>query len=252
VNEELGGRPRVPSTGAFSTVNRLDGADPDAVWLITGASDGFGRSVATEALHCGRRVVATSIRRENLEMLAPELRSQLMPIELDVNDESSDREVIDQAFETFGRIDVVVNNAGFEDWHCDLAQGDVLARVQTNLFGSLWISHYATSFMKSAGRGQVVQVFALDENDHLRTPALFERVRNALERFCESLAREIAPFGLQVVIGQAGECQMNLLLGAPACGGATCSRTTRTMGFLDASRERSLPKWVRFNEERAR
>jgi NAD(P)-dependent dehydrogenase (short-subunit alcohol dehydrogenase family) len=172
---------------------------------------------------------------ENLEVLAREFRSQLMPVELDVNDESADSAVIDQAFETFGRIDVVVNNAGYENWHCDLEQGDVLARVQTNLFGALWISHYATSFMKSAGRGQIVQVFALDENDRLRTPALFERVRNVLERFCESLVREIAPFGLHVGIGVrtdcaaqwavsgSCECQTILLPEMPAVAGTTLS-----------------------------
>jgi NAD(P)-dependent dehydrogenase (short-subunit alcohol dehydrogenase family) len=190
----------------ISIVNELDDTEPDAVWLITGASDGFGRSLAIEALRSGRRVVATSNRIENLELLSREFQNQLVPIELDVNDESANRVVIDQVIETFGRIDVVVNNAGYEDWHCDLAPGDVLERVQTNLFGALWISHYATAFMQSARRGQIVQVFALDEFDRYRSPALFHRARYALETFSESLDREIAPFRLHVVIGSRKDC----------------------------------------------
>ena len=71
-------------------MNGLDDTDPDAVWLITGSSDGFGRSVAMEALHRGRRVVATSNRTENLEVLARQFQSHLTAIELDVNDESAD------------------------------------------------------------------------------------------------------------------------------------------------------------------
>jgi NAD(P)-dependent dehydrogenase (short-subunit alcohol dehydrogenase family) len=218
-----------------SIVNRLDGADPDAVWLITGASDAFGRLLAMAALRCHRRVVATSKRLADLELLASDSQRQLTPVELDVNDESADLEVVNHAFDTFGRIDVVVNNAGYENWNRELTRREMTWRVQTNLFGALWISQYATALMQSAGRGQIVQVFVPHEVDRDSTPALFDRARHTLESFSASLAREIAPFGLHVsigsrmdratqrTVGSVGECQTIRLLDPAAVTGIALS-----------------------------
>jgi NAD(P)-dependent dehydrogenase (short-subunit alcohol dehydrogenase family) len=199
--ENPGSRPTEMSTGDASIVSRLDDADLDAVWLVTGAANGLGRSLALSALNCLRRVVVTSNRLQNLLGLAREYGSQLTQIEMDVNDELEDRVAVDRVMESFGRIDVVVNNAGFDDdWDSNASHATVLERVQANLFGALWTSQSAIAYMKSAGRGQIVLVFALTEIDRYLNPELFDWAKRAFEGFGESLARETAPFGLQIAI----------------------------------------------------
>ena len=180
-------------------------AEEKPVWLITGAAQGVGRILAEMALRHGNRVVATADRLEDLWPLVEGYDSAVIPIELDVNDESADRETVQRVIEILGRLDVVVNAAAYDK---EGSAGDArreLERVQTNLFGALWVSEAALVYMCANTGGRIVQVFALDSREKSRNRRLYDTSRRALAEFSEHLAREIAPFDVEVSVCVAAE-----------------------------------------------
>jgi NAD(P)-dependent dehydrogenase (short-subunit alcohol dehydrogenase family) len=176
------------------------GEDDAAVWLVTGAAYGLGRLLAETALRRGRRVAVTASRLEKLWFLVDEYGSAVLPIELDVNDELADRDVVERVVGAFGRVDVVVNNAGFDSNRLDRASESPLERAQTNLFGALWISQSALAYMHKAVGGQIFLVFGLTKSDADLDSSVFFRAKRALEGFCEHLARDVAPLDVTVTV----------------------------------------------------
>jgi NADP-dependent 3-hydroxy acid dehydrogenase YdfG len=179
--------------------------DETSVWLVTGAAYGVGRILAEMALRHGNRVVATTERIEDLWPLVDSFESMVIPIELDVNDECADREIVQRVVEIMGRLDVVVNAAGYDKegpvddaWH-------ERERVQTNLFGALWVSQAALEYMCANTPGRIVQVFGLNSWEKYRNHRLYDTSRRVLTEFSEQLAREVAPFGVEVSICVAEE-----------------------------------------------
>jgi NAD(P)-dependent dehydrogenase (short-subunit alcohol dehydrogenase family) len=180
-------------------------ADERPVWLVTGAAHGVGRILAEMALRLGNRVVATADRLEDLRSLIDAYDSAVIPIELDVNDESADHETVQRVIEVLGRLDVVVNAAGYDkEGSADDARLE-LERVQTNLFGALWVSQAALVYMCANTGGRIVQVFGLNRGEKRRDRRLYDTSRRALVEFSEHLAREVAPFGVEVSICVAAE-----------------------------------------------
>lgn len=175
------------------------------VWLVIGAAHGVGRALAETALRDGNRVVATADRLEHLWPLIDKFENAVIPIELDVNDESADLETVQRVIEILGRLDVVVNAAGYDQkGSVDNAQHE-LQRVQTNLFGALWISQAALVYMCANTGGRIVQVFGLNGCERYRDRRLYETSRRVLAEFSEHLAQEVAPFGVEVSICVAAE-----------------------------------------------
>lgn len=175
------------------------GRDEHGVWLVTGASRGFGRTVAQASLRAGRRVVATADQVEELWPLAAEHGAAVVAMALDLGDELADRETVERVVATFGRIDVVVVHTDF-----DLARprmpADASHAARTGLFGALWISQAALSHMRTEGHGHIVQVFDPDLADGEEWPSGLDQVRHAVEGFSGRLAREAASFGVEVTI----------------------------------------------------
>src|SRR5271156_4598531 len=150
-------------------------ADETPVWLVTGAAHGVGRILAEMALRHGNRVVATADRLEDLWPLVDDYASAVIPIELDVNDEAADRETVRRVIEILGRLDVVVNAAGYDD--AGSATADTrreLERVQTNLFGALWVSQAALAYLCANTGGRIVQVFGLNSYERHRDRRLYD------------------------------------------------------------------------------
>ncbi|MCU1494914.1 MAG: short-chain dehydrogenase [Acidimicrobiaceae bacterium] len=174
--------------------------DERSVWLITGAARGVGRILAEMALGRGNRVVATADRLEDLSPLVESYHSAVIPIELDVNDECADRETVQRVIEILGRLDVVVNGAGYDSARSLDDEGHDLERVQTNLFGALWVSQAALVYMCAGAGGRIVQVFGLDSCRKYLNRQLYETSRRALAGFSERLAREVAPFDVEVSV----------------------------------------------------
>jgi NAD(P)-dependent dehydrogenase (short-subunit alcohol dehydrogenase family) len=180
-------------------------ADEQPVWLVTGAARGVGRTLAEMALRHGNRVVATTDRLEDLWPLVDIYESMVIPLELDVNDESADREIVQRVVEIMGRLDVVVNAAGYDkEGSVDDARHE-LELVQTNLFGALWVSQAALEYMCANSGGRIVQVFGLNSWEKHRDHRLYDISRRVLTEFSEHLAREVAPFGVEVSICVAAE-----------------------------------------------
>lgn len=180
-------------------------ADERPVWLVTGAAHGVGRILAEMTLRHGNRVVATADQLENLWPLVDSYERMVIPLELDVNDESADREIVERVVEIMGRLDVVVNAAGYDKEGSVDDAGHELEGVRTNLFGALWVSQAALEYMCANAGGRIVQVFGLNSSDRDRDRRLYDTSRRVLTEFSEHLAREIAPFGVEVSICVAAE-----------------------------------------------
>src|ERR1700722_4717935 len=114
-------------------------------WFITGASKGFGREWTEAALERGDRVAATARNLETLEDLVKSYGDAVVPIPLDVADRAADFEAGGGAADTFGRLDVVVNNAGFGHFGAveELSEDDIRSQLETNLFGAQWVKEAA-------------------------------------------------------------------------------------------------------------
>jgi NAD(P)-dependent dehydrogenase (short-subunit alcohol dehydrogenase family) len=179
--------------------------DEKPVWLVTGAARGVGRIFAEMALRHGNRVVATADRLEDLWPLIDDYTGAVIPIELDVNDEAADRETVQRVIEILGRLDVVVNAAGYDLAGAAADPRLELERVQTNLFGALWVSQAALGYMCANTGGRIIQVAGLDNSQQHRDRQLYDSNRRALVEFSERLAREGAPFGVEVSVCVAAE-----------------------------------------------
>jgi NAD(P)-dependent dehydrogenase (short-subunit alcohol dehydrogenase family) len=179
--------------------------DEKPVWLVTGAAHGVGRILAEMALRHGNRVVATTDRLEDLWPLVDTYEAMVIPIELDVNDECADRQIVRRVVETMERLDVVVNAAGYDK---EVSAADARLereRVQTNLFGALWVSQAALEYMCANTGGRIVQVFDLKSWERRRDRRFYDTSRRVFTEFSEHLAREVAPFGVEVSICVAAE-----------------------------------------------
>jgi NAD(P)-dependent dehydrogenase (short-subunit alcohol dehydrogenase family) len=171
---------------------------PGSAWLVTGAGGGPGRLITQRALSRDCVVLATADRIEDLSFLVGEHKAKIIPVALDPNDETANVEVVKQAIERFGRLDVVVNGAGFDQ--STNAPISSIERVQTNLFSSLWVSDATSVAMRVNGRGRIVQIFGLSDLDRLLDPNSYEKTKRVLDGFSERLATEIAPSGITVGI----------------------------------------------------
>ena len=111
-------------------------------WFITGTSRGFGREWAKAALARGDKVAATGRNLESLKELAAEYGKNILPIKLDVADRKADFAAVKQAHEHFGRLDVVINNAGYGLFGTieEISESQTRAQMETNFFGALWIT----------------------------------------------------------------------------------------------------------------
>jgi NAD(P)-dependent dehydrogenase (short-subunit alcohol dehydrogenase family) len=172
------------------------------VWFITGTSKGFGRVWAQAALERGDQVAATARDASTLSDLVEQYGDNVRAIELDVNDKARVDEAVAEALDAFGRIDVAVNNAGYglfgmvEEISEDLAR----AQIETNLFGALWVTQAVLPGMREQGSGHILQVSSIGGVNAFPTVGLYHASKWGLEGFSQSLAAEVADFGVKVTI----------------------------------------------------
>src|SRR5690349_3198256 len=129
-------------------------------WFITGASRGFGREWTIAALDRGDRVAATARDTSTLDDLAEKYGDRLLPIQLDVTDRAADVAAVEQAATTFGRLDVVVNNAGYGHFGFveEISEEELRRQMETNFFGLAWVTQAALPFLRQQGSGHIIQV----------------------------------------------------------------------------------------------
>jgi len=178
------------------------------VWLVTGSSRGFGRELVKAALDHGDFVVATARQPHTLDDLSERYGlERLLPVALDVTDAESARSAVTQAIKNFGRLDVVVNNAGYADSAPieEMSEHEFRAQIETNLFGVVNVSRAALPVLRSQRSGLFFQFSSVGGRVG-GTPGLgaYQAAKFAVEGFSEVLANEVKPFGVRVVIVEPG------------------------------------------------
>jgi len=175
-------------------------------WFITGASRGFGRSWTKAALERGDKVAATARDVATLKDLADTFGDALLPIQLDVTDRAADIAAVQQAHAHFGRLDVVVNNAGYGHFGFieEITEAEARAQFDTNVFGALWVTQAAIPLMREQGSGHIVQISSIGGVAAFPTVGIYNSSKWALEGFSEALAQEVAGFGIHVTLIEPG------------------------------------------------
>jgi NAD(P)-dependent dehydrogenase (short-subunit alcohol dehydrogenase family) len=176
------------------------------VWFITGASRGFGKEFARAALSRGDSVAATARKTDSLEDLAAEFGDRLLPIQLDVTDRSADFAAVQQAHDRFGRLDIVINNAGYGHFGAveELSESDIRQQLETNLFGALWITQAALPFLRQQGSGHIIQISSVGGIGAFPNIGAYHASKWGLEGFSEALSQEVASMGIAVTIIEPG------------------------------------------------
>jgi NAD(P)-dependent dehydrogenase (short-subunit alcohol dehydrogenase family) len=176
------------------------------IWFITGASRGFGREWAAAALERGDSVAATARDLSALDDLREKYGERLLPLRLDVTDRDADFAAVRQAQERFGRLDVVVNNAGYGHFGMveELTEAEARAQLETNLFGALWVTQAALPFLREQGSGHILQVSSIGGISAFPLVGIYHASKWGLEGLSQALAQEVAPFGIKVTLIEPG------------------------------------------------
>jgi NAD(P)-dependent dehydrogenase (short-subunit alcohol dehydrogenase family) len=193
--------------------------DPARVWLITGASSGLGRALATAVLERGERVVATARERDRVAEFERRHPGRALAASLDVADADQARAAIDAAVAAFGRIDVVVNNAGYGLFGAleELADDELRRQFETNVFGALNVTRAALPQLRRQRRGHIVQMSSLEGvAPALAGESAYAATKFAVEGLCEALAREVGHLGVRVTIVEPGPVRTDFASGAVA------------------------------------
>jgi NAD(P)-dependent dehydrogenase (short-subunit alcohol dehydrogenase family) len=179
------------------------------VFFLTGASRGLGRQIAEASLAAGHQLVATARNPESLKDLSERYRRQVLPVALDVSDATAAAAAVAAGIDAFGRLDVVVNNAGYANLASveDITPEDFRAQVDTNLFGVVNVTKAALPVLREQGGGHVIQVSSI--GGRLATAGLsaYQSAKWAVGGFSEVLAREVGPLGIKVTVLEPGGMQ---------------------------------------------
>ncbi len=176
------------------------------IWLITGSSSGFGRHLAQAALQRGDRVVATARRAETLDDLVASAPDRVLPLPLDVTRAEQIEAAVAAAIGRFGRIDVLVNNAGYGSVgaveEIDLA--DLRVLMETMFFGAVALTQAVLPYMRAQGSGSIVQMSSM--GGQLAGPGFgaYCSAKFALEGLSSALTEEVGPLGVRVLIVEPG------------------------------------------------
>lgn len=175
-------------------------------WLITGVSSGLGRALAEAVLARGEVVIGTLRKREQLaefEALAP---GRAFACQLDVTDKSNIHNVVTQAIEKVGGIDVVVNNAGYglSGAAEEVNDAEIRHQMETNFFGLVAVTQAALPFMRAQKRGHFVNVSSVAGYKGILGMSIYSASKHAVEGFSESLAAEAAHLGIKVTLIEPG------------------------------------------------
>jgi NAD(P)-dependent dehydrogenase (short-subunit alcohol dehydrogenase family) len=177
------------------------------VWLITGASSGLGRALAEAALGAGDRVIATARDPQRLDELTGRYRGQAIAARLDVTDADEARAAVDDGLAAFGRLDIVVNNAGYGLFGAleELPADELRREFETNVFGALNVTRAALHQLRRQRSGHIVQISSLEGITPIAAgEAAYAATKFAVEGLAEALAKEIAHLGIKVTIVEPG------------------------------------------------
>ncbi|MGV0788288.1 SDR family oxidoreductase [Mycolicibacterium sp. XJ2] len=178
----------------------------EKVWFITGTSRGFGREWTIAALERGDKVAATARNVSSLDDLVERYGDALLALALDVTDREADFAAVKQAHDHFGRLDIVVNNAGYGHFGFieELTEQEARDQIETNVFGALWVTQAALPYLRAQRSGHIIQVSSIGGIVAFQNVGIYHASKWALEGFSQSLAQEVAPFGVHVTLIEPG------------------------------------------------
>ncbi|MET3823586.1 NAD(P)-dependent dehydrogenase (short-subunit alcohol dehydrogenase family) [Burkholderia sp. PvR073] len=176
------------------------------VWLITGSAGGLGRTIADAVLAAGHRLVATARNVEPLGDLVDRYGAQVRTFRLDVTDEAQGKAAVQTAVDAFGRLDVLVNNAGYGDLRPfeQTPSEDFRRVVETCLFGVVNMTRAALPVMRAQRSGHVIQISSIGGRIGFPGSASYHAAKWAVSGFTESVAQETAPFGVEITALEPG------------------------------------------------
>ncbi|WP_201314100.1 oxidoreductase [Dyella sp. EPa41] len=176
------------------------------VWLITGSSRGFGKALAEAVLAAGHRLVATARQPAQLETLVTRYGDQVRTVALDVTDATAAHAAVQAAVDAFGRLDVVVNNAGYGNLATieEGSDADFRAQLETNFFGTVNVTRAALPILRRQRAGHIIQFSSIGGRIGVPGLAAYQSAKWAVEGFSEVLAKEVAAFGVKVTLVEPG------------------------------------------------
>ncbi|MEU0501798.1 SDR family NAD(P)-dependent oxidoreductase [Nocardia sp. NPDC005998] len=176
------------------------------VWFVTGSSRGLGRNFVEAALAKGDKVAATARNSKSLAELVTTYGDAILPLDLDVTDRDGVFATVKHAKEHFGRLDVVVNNAGYGLLGAveELTEQQLRDQLETNLFGAVWVVQAALPQLRDNGSGHIIQISSVGGVAAFPLASAYHAAKWALEGLSESLAQEVAGFGIKVTVVEPG------------------------------------------------
>jgi NAD(P)-dependent dehydrogenase (short-subunit alcohol dehydrogenase family) len=176
------------------------------VWFITGASRGFGRVWAEAALKRGDKVVATARNPDALGPLVALYGDQVLPLALDVTGRAAAFEAVAKGKEAFGRLDIVLNNAGYGQLGAveELSEAEARTQIETNLFGALWVTQAALPILRAQKSGHILAVSSIGGVGAFPVVGMYHASKWGLEGLMDALSQEVAGFGIKVTLIEPG------------------------------------------------
>jgi NAD(P)-dependent dehydrogenase (short-subunit alcohol dehydrogenase family) len=176
------------------------------IWFVTGSSRGLGREFVEAALSRGDKVAATARHTGSLDDLVAAYGDAVLPLEMDVTDKAAVFASVRRAMEHFGRLDVVVNNAGYAQVGAieELTEQELRDQLETNVFGAVWVIQAVLPHLRAQGSGHIVQLSSAAGLIAMPLGGAYHASKWALEGLNEALAGEVADFGIKVTVIEPG------------------------------------------------
>ncbi|MEI9863075.1 MAG: oxidoreductase [Limisphaerales bacterium] len=186
------------------------------VWFITGTSQGFGRELVRAALQRGDSVVATSRHPQTVLAAFPDAVNRLLAISLDLRDEKNISSIVEQSVAKYGRIDVLVNNAGHGLTGAveEASDAEIMSVYETNVFGLMRVTRAILPHLRKQKSGHIVNLSSIGGLVGLPGWGIYNSTKFAVEGLSEALAVEVAPLGIGVTIVEPGPFRTDFLGGS--------------------------------------
>lgn len=185
-------------------------------WLITGVSSGFGYEMTKQLLETGNTVIGTVRNTKNIEDLKEKYPDTLDVQILDVTDVQGIHELVRKSFEKYGKIDVVVSNAGYGLFGAaeELSDDEINHIIATNLTGSIMLIRDSLPYMRAQGGGRIIQLSSYGGQVAFAANSMYHATKFGIEGFCESVAQEVAKFNIGVTLVEPGGARTEFRYGS--------------------------------------
>jgi NAD(P)-dependent dehydrogenase (short-subunit alcohol dehydrogenase family) len=180
--------------------------DMPRIWFITGSSRGLGRAITEAALAAGDCVIATARKPEQLTDLADKYGDRLLPLALDVTDNDNVQGAVDAGYRRFGRIDIVVNNAGYGDMAAleDVKIENFRAQIDTNFYGVVYVTKAVLPILRKQASGHIFQISSIGDRVGSVGLGAYQSAKWAVGGFSTVVAQEVAPFNVKITVLEPG------------------------------------------------